>query len=309
MAADEEEHLANEQLDEPDVADEKAMMISTSTLEEPVSKPTTRVVRLCFAAIGGACAVKALAFLHDPLSQNSLAILGLSFQMLAAKILLAGSVLFIAGVLAPLRFVSSSRVCAAGCCTALGAFTMISATCFGLLAPGGAYFAFGRGFVAGNTMGWIFWILIPAHRHTEQATACRISCRMCHMYCSPAAPPHISTPHTSSPSHPKTRHATPYKPRLLRNLGIFTYGRHRLFSELARDTHTLIYSSNFTAISCDARRILWASSLRHPMGVLPPQADLQAVPTWRKQLRRSPKPHPTWILMKSGWDGMPKGKA
>ena len=45
MAADEEEHLANEQLDEPDVADEKAMMISTSTLEEPVSKPTTRVVR------------------------------------------------------------------------------------------------------------------------------------------------------------------------------------------------------------------------------------------------------------------------
>ena len=207
MAADEEEHLANEQLDEPDVADEKAMMISTSTLEEPVSKPTTRVVRLCFAAIGGACAVKALAFLHDPLSQNPLAILGLSFQMLAAKILLAGSVLFIAGVLAPLRFVSSSRVCAAGCCTALGAFTMISATCFGLLAPGGAYFAFGREFVAGNTMGWIFWILIPAHRHTEQATACRISCRMCHMYCSPAAPPHISTPPPRR--HPTPRHATP----------------------------------------------------------------------------------------------------
>ena len=207
MAAAEEEHLADEQLDEQDVADEKAMMIGTFAPEEPVSKPISRVVRLCFAAIGGACAVKALAFLHDPLSQNPLAILGLSFQILAAKTLLAGSVLFIAGVLAPLRFVSSSRVCAAGCCTALGAFTMISATCFGLLAPGGAYFAFGREFVAGNTMGWIFWILIPAHRHTEQATACRISCRMCHMYCSPAAPPHISTPPPRR--HPTPRHATP----------------------------------------------------------------------------------------------------
>ena len=208
MAADEEEHLANEQLDEPDVADEKAMMISTSTLEEPVSKPTTRVVRLCFAAIGGACAVKALAFLHDPLSQNPLAILGLSFQMLAAKMLLAGSVLFIAGVLAPLRFVSSSRVCAAGCCTALGAFTMISATCFGLLAPGGAYFALGREFVAGNTMGWIFWILIPAHRHTEQAAppvAFPAACATC---TAPLPLHHTSPPHIPR-RHPTPRRATP----------------------------------------------------------------------------------------------------
>ena len=214
MAAAEEEHLADEQLDEQDVADEKAMMIGTFAPEEPVSKPISRVVRLCFAAIGGTCAVKALAFLHDPLSQNPLAILGLSFQILAAKTLLAGSVLFIAGVLAPLRFVSSSRVCAAGCCTALGAFTMISATCFGLLAPGGAYFAFGRELVVGNTMGWIFWILIPAHRHTEQATATRISCRMC--TCTAPLPlHHTSPPHhlVAIPPQDTPRHAVLRKPR------------------------------------------------------------------------------------------------